>query len=320
MKSWPLAASPPTCVVTPSTRTSRTPTTTSVPCGESGASGLIASSRTVEPRMYVSSSWSRPPAISDGSRSRCIPKSAEMPAASRSPPVCGSLIPANGPSTRSTWSTFAMAADRSMIRWTLAGSVGEPSTLARTTMGDVSPARKSLERATEASRLSMPGGRIDASGMPWLRRRNGVPRMSRKASVGMRTANGRAITQCAIRSQREALAASAASPTGRPSIRRVRSRSAWTLSELTRGPSMPRTAGRNVRAKKTDAPTVSAPPIPNERKAVGWKSSSPDRPTATASPENVTALPLVATVIWTAVPTSRPRRSSSRNRLTMNNE
>ena len=72
---------------------------------------------------------------------------------------------------------------------------------------------------------------------------------------------------------------------------------------------MPSTAGRNVRAKKTDAPTVNAPPMPNDRSAVGWKSSSPDRPTATARPENVTALPLVATVIWTAVPTSRPRRS-----------
>ena len=103
------------------------------------------------------------------------------------------------------------------MRWTLAASVGEPSTVARTTIGDVSPARKSFDRATAASRLSMPGGRTDASGMPWLSRRNGVPRMSRNARVGIRTATGRAMTACAMRSQRDSRAMSAASPTGRPS-------------------------------------------------------------------------------------------------------
>ena len=41
---------------------------------------------------------------------------------------------------------------------------------------------------------------------------------------------------------------------------------------------------------------------------------------ATARPENVTALPDVATAISTALPTSRPFFSSSRNRLTMNSE
>ena len=113
----------------------------------------------------------------------------------------------------------------------------------------------------------------------------------------MRTAIGRAMTQCAIRSQRDSRSMSAATPTGRPSLRRMPSRSPAMPSELTRGPSMPRTAGRNVSAKNTDAATVSAPPMPNERSAAGWNSSRPDSPTATASPENVTALPLVATVI-----------------------
>ena len=51
MKSWPCAARPPTSVVTPSTSTSRTSGTTSMPAGLSGASGLIAARRTVEPRM-----------------------------------------------------------------------------------------------------------------------------------------------------------------------------------------------------------------------------------------------------------------------------
>jgi hypothetical protein len=39
MKSWPLAARPPTCVVTPSTATARTPVTTAVPSGETGRAG-----------------------------------------------------------------------------------------------------------------------------------------------------------------------------------------------------------------------------------------------------------------------------------------
>ena len=52
MKSWPSAARPPTCVSTPSTvdrtdgRHDRGPVR-----ADSGASGLTASSRTVEPRM-----------------------------------------------------------------------------------------------------------------------------------------------------------------------------------------------------------------------------------------------------------------------------
>ncbi len=108
------------------------------------------------------------------------------------------------------------AAARSRMRWTLASSVGLPSTAARTMIGEVSPARKSRDRATAASRLSMPGGRIEASGMPCSRRRNGVPRMSRKASVGMSTMTGRAITQWAMRSQRDSRAAAASAPVGRP--------------------------------------------------------------------------------------------------------
>ncbi len=203
----------------------------------------------------------------------------------------------------------------------LASSVGDPSTVARTTIGEVSPAWNSVASATDASRLSMPGGSTEASGMPWLRRRNGVPRSSRKASVGISTANGRAITRWAMRSQRDSRAVSAAMRTGSAERRAAPGRAGRRCcSALTRGPSMPRTAGRNVSAKKTEAATTSAPPMPNERSAVGSKRSSPDSPTATARPENATALPLVATVISTAVATSRPRRSSSRKRLTMKSE
>jgi hypothetical protein len=51
MKSLPWAASPPTWAVTPSTDTPRTSGITAVPAGVTGEIGLIASSRTVEPRM-----------------------------------------------------------------------------------------------------------------------------------------------------------------------------------------------------------------------------------------------------------------------------
>ncbi len=83
---------------------------------------------------------------------------------------------------------------------------------------------------------------------------------------------------------------------------------------------MPRTAGRKVRAPYSEAPTTIAPPMPNERRAGASNSSSPDKPMATAMPENVTAFPAVPTMISTASPTVRPRRNSSLNRLTMNSE
>ena len=60
--------------------------------------------------------------------------------------------------------------------------------------------------------------------------------------------------------------------------------------------------------------------MPIERMAGASNSSRPDRPIATAMPLNATALPAVATARSTASPTVRPRRSSSRKRLTMNSE
>ena len=60
--------------------------------------------------------------------------------------------------------------------------------------------------------------------------------------------------------------------------------------------------------------------MPNDRSAGALNTSRPPSPIATAIPENVTALPDVATAISTASPTARPFFSSSRNRLTMNSE
>ena len=70
--------------------------------------------------------------------------------------------------------------------------------------------------------------------------------------------------------------------------------------EFTRGPSMPRNAGRKVRAKSTEVTTTIEPPMPIERMAGASNSSSPDSPIATASPEKTTALPAVATERSTA--------------------
>ncbi len=83
---------------------------------------------------------------------------------------------------------------------------------------------------------------------------------------------------------------------------------------------MARTAGRKVSAKKTEHPTTSALPSPIERIVANGKTIRPDSPIATAMPENMTALPLVATARATASPTSRPCASSSRKRLVMKSE
>ena len=60
--------------------------------------------------------------------------------------------------------------------------------------------------------------------------------------------------------------------------------------------------------------------IPIERSAGNGKMRSPESPIATATPEKATALPLVPTAFSTAIPTVRPRASSSRKRLTMKSE
>ena len=60
--------------------------------------------------------------------------------------------------------------------------------------------------------------------------------------------------------------------------------------------------------------------MPIERMAGASNRSRPDRPMATAMPLKATALPAVATARSTASSTVRPRRSSSRKRLTMNSE
>ncbi len=123
------------------------------------------------------------------------------------------------------------------------------------------------------------------------------------------------MTACATRSQRAVRAGSTPSATGRNRWRRPLSDNAFT-----RWPSIPRIAGRKVRAKTTEHRTTIAPAMPIDRIAGASNSSRPDRPIATATPLNAMALPAVDTARSTASATVRPRRNSSRYRLTMKSE
>ena len=60
--------------------------------------------------------------------------------------------------------------------------------------------------------------------------------------------------------------------------------------------------------------------MPMDRIAGASNNSRPDSPMATAMPLKATAFPAVATVRSTASATVRPRRNSSRKRLTMKSE
>ena len=192
---------------------------------------------------------SRPAASSGGSWSRGAANRAAMPAASSSAPVAGSRRSANGPSTRSTPSMASMAAPRSRMRWTLAASVGEPSTVGE------DDDRRGLAGAEVARQGDRGLAALDAARQDRCVRDALLEAQERRAEdaagtrgSGSSTATGRAMTQWAIRSQRDSRAMSAATPVGRPKARRIRSRSPATPPALTRGPSMPRTAGRKVRA------------------------------------------------------------------------
>ena len=78
--------------------------------------------------------------------------------------MTGSRRPLNGPSTRSIPSIPSIAAASRLIRPMLSVLVASPVTVARIVIGEVSPALKSVARATAASRLSSPGGSVLAFG------------------------------------------------------------------------------------------------------------------------------------------------------------
>ena len=87
-----------------------------------------------------------------------------------------------------------------------------------------------------------------------------------------------------------------------------------------RGPSTLSTAGSSVSAASTLRPTTIAPATPIERRALMSNVSRASSPIRTVAPENMTALPAVATEVPTACATESPWPSCSRKRLTMNSE
>lgn len=79
-------------------------------------------------------------------------------------------------------------------------------------------------------------------------------------------------------------------------------------------------AGSSVTAAITATATTLIDPTAIDRKAWMFTRNMPARATMTVAPERATARPELATARTTAWPTAWPRFSSSRNRVTTNNE
>ena len=89
-------------------------------------------------------------------------------------------------------------------------------------------------------------------------------------------------------------------------------------SALIRGPSTASAAGRTVNDASIATATAAIPPYPMDFRKPWGNSSRLARARVTVMPETATVRPAVVIVRTTAAPGSRPARSSSRNRLTMN--
>ena len=137
--------------------------------------------------------------------------------------------------------------------------------------------------------------------------KKGDPATSNTIIAGMSTATGLFITRLAIHDQNPSSLVSSLKENG-------------TLSELTRSPNRESRAGKSTIDEVNATKVAQIPPQPREGRLVFWKNSIPVRPAITVNPENRIALPAVALVIAIAVRWSWPRRSSSRNRLTMKSE
>ena len=83
---------------------------------------------------------------------------------------------------------------------------------------------------------------------------------------------------------------------------------------LIRVPRVASSAGRSVIAVITETAGMSIPPIPIERMKGSGSRTIESSPTATVDPETITDRPAWVTVSTSAVSTSSPSRSSSRNR------
>jgi hypothetical protein len=104
----------------------------------------------------------------------------------------------------------------------------------------------------------------------------------------------------------------------KPSPSAARERGIGMRRRSTQWPTRLSTAGSRVMAASTATATTLIDPMAMERNA--WMSTRniPARATITVAPDRATARPEVARVIGTASATVRPRRSSSRKRVTTN--
>ena len=83
---------------------------------------------------------------------------------------------------------------------------------------------------------------------------------------------------------------------------------------MIRSPSTASSAGISVIAASTETAGISIPPIPIERMNGSGRITIESSPTATVEPETITERPACVIVSTSAVSTSSPSRSSSRNR------
>jgi hypothetical protein len=102
--------------------------------------------------------------------------------------------------------------------------------------------------------------------------------------------------------------------------------SGWPLSTnrfgssrtlLMRVPSVASSAGSSVIAAITETAGISIPPSPIERMNGSGRITIDSSPTATVEPDTITERPACVIVSTSAVSTSSPSRSSSRNRKIM---
>ncbi len=102
--------------------------------------------------------------------------------------------------------------------------------------------------------------------------------------------------------------------------------SGWPLSTsrfgssrrlLMRSPSTASSAGSSVIAASTETSGMSSPPRPIERMNGSGSTIIDTSPTATVEPDTITERPACVIVSTSAVSTSSPSRSSSRNRKIM---
>ena len=174
-----------------------------------------------------------------------------------------------------------------------------------TTIGFSAACENSVSSSRSPRRESNRVGSTSARATFSVAEATGAASTAITASVATMNVHGRAITARASRSQK------CTDP-----ARSRRNRRGRSGPRSTRGPSIPRMAGRSVTAAKAETATTRVPPAAIDDSTRRPKAHMPESPITTARPENAIDRPAVSTVRTTAASTSRPARSSSRKRET----